>query len=136
MANWHYSPNDRRRVNMAKIVDDGKFVKKNSKLVPAKNAERERSRVKSLRNAFQTLQSCLPSVPPDTKLSKLDILILATNYISILMQTLDNNTQPTDYQPFYPSPDNYINQHQHFTNENGFENFETYTNVYRPIKVK
>ncbi|CAG2162893.1 unnamed protein product [Oppiella nova] len=50
----------------------------------AKNAERERSRVKSLRQAFQRLQLCLPSVPPNTKLSKLDVLILATNYISYL----------------------------------------------------
>mgnify|MGYP002714586409 CR=1 FL=1 len=57
----------------------------------AKNAERERGRVRCLRNAFQTLQQCLPSVPPNTKLSKLDILILATNYIQILMQILDNN---------------------------------------------
>ncbi|CAG2100451.1 unnamed protein product [Medioppia subpectinata] len=50
----------------------------------AKNAERERSRVKCLRQAFQRLQLCLPSVPPNTKLSKLDVLILATNYISYL----------------------------------------------------
>jgi len=57
----------------------------------AKNAERERSRVKSLRHAFQCLQSCLPSVPPNTKLSKLDILILATNYISHLTKLLSGD---------------------------------------------
>ena len=57
----------------------------------AKNAERERSRVRSLRNAFHVLQTCLPTVPPDTKLSKLDILILATNYIAQLTNTLDND---------------------------------------------
>lgn len=57
----------------------------------AKNAERERSRVKSLRSAFQSLQSCLPSVPPNTKLSKLDVLILATNYISYLSKLLTND---------------------------------------------
>lgn len=60
----------------------------------AKNAERERSRVRSLRTAFQSLQACLPSVPPDTKLSKLDILILATNYIAQLMATLGDGHQP------------------------------------------
>jgi hypothetical protein len=59
----------------------------------AKNAERERSRVKSLRNAFQCLQSCLPSVPPNTKLSKLDILILATNYISHLTKLLSGDEE-------------------------------------------
>ena len=40
------------------------------------NAARERSRVKSLRAAFTDLQRALPCVPPDTKLSKLDILVL------------------------------------------------------------
>jgi transcription factor 23 len=57
----------------------------------SRNALRERTRVKSLRIAFQRLQSCLPTVPPNTKLSKLDILILATNYISYLGSAL---TQP------------------------------------------
>ncbi|XP_058470233.1 transcription factor 23-like [Solea solea] len=52
-------------------------------------AERERNRVQSLRQAFHSLQAALPSVPPDTKLSKLDVLILATNYIAYLTQTLD-----------------------------------------------
>ena len=34
-------------------------------------------------------QAALPSVPPDTKLSKLDVLVLATNYIAYLTETLD-----------------------------------------------
>ncbi|XP_033122940.1 transcription factor 24-like [Anneissia japonica] len=53
------------------------------------NAARERSRVKTLRDAFLDLQRTLPSVPPDTKLSKLDVLVLATTYIAHLMRTLD-----------------------------------------------
>ncbi|XP_072539650.1 transcription factor 23 isoform X2 [Salminus brasiliensis] len=53
------------------------------------NAARERSRVRNLRQAFQSLQAALPSVPPDTKLSKLDVLVLATNYIAHLTETLD-----------------------------------------------
>uniref|UniRef100_G3NJJ0 Transcription factor 23 n=2 Tax=Cottioidei TaxID=8100 RepID=G3NJJ0_GASAC len=48
------------------------------------NAARERSRVRNLRQAFHSLQAALPSVPPDTKLSKLDVLVLATNYIAHL----------------------------------------------------
>lgn len=54
----------------------------------AANAARERSRVQTLRNAFLELQRTLPSVPPDTKLSKLDVLILATTYIAHLTRTL------------------------------------------------
>ncbi|KAJ0026753.1 hypothetical protein NQD34_017753 [Periophthalmus magnuspinnatus] len=53
------------------------------------NAARERSRVRNLRQAFHSLQAALPSVPPDTKLSKLDVLLLATNYIAYLTETLD-----------------------------------------------
>ncbi|XP_023650545.1 transcription factor 24 [Paramormyrops kingsleyae] len=54
----------------------------------AANAARERSRVQTLRHAFLELQRTLPSVPPDTKLSKLDLLILATTYIAHLTKTL------------------------------------------------
>ncbi|XP_030637732.1 transcription factor 23 [Chanos chanos] len=53
------------------------------------NAARERSRVRNLRQAFHSLQAALPSVPRDTKLSKLDVLVLATNYIAHLTETLD-----------------------------------------------
>uniref|UniRef100_A0A672YD77 Transcription factor 23 n=2 Tax=Sphaeramia orbicularis TaxID=375764 RepID=A0A672YD77_9TELE len=53
------------------------------------NAARERSRVRNLRQAFHSLQAALPSVPPDTKLSKLDVLVLATDYIAYLTETLD-----------------------------------------------
>lgn len=55
----------------------------------AGNAARERSRVKTLRSAFLDLQRTLPAVPPDTKLSKLDVLVLATTYIAHLMRTLN-----------------------------------------------
>lgn len=61
------------------------------------NAARERSRVKNLREAFHNLQAALPSVPPNTKLSKLDILILATNYIAHLTDTLDQSRCFSDH---------------------------------------
>ncbi|KAK6188130.1 hypothetical protein SNE40_004380 [Patella caerulea] len=63
---------------------------------PISNAARERSRVKTLRSAFLDLQETLPSVPPDTKLSKLDVLILATTYITHLMKTLDSASSNGD----------------------------------------
>nr|XP_027197497.1 transcription factor 24-like isoform X2 [Dermatophagoides pteronyssinus] len=107
--------------------------------IPAKNAERERSRVRCLRNAFQTLQQCLPSVPPNTKLSKLDILILATNYIQILMQTLNNN----NHHHHYDSENNAtLSSSSTLTEEMATTTFYTIENssnqslskVYRPIK--
>ncbi|KAL8184186.1 UNVERIFIED_CONTAM: hypothetical protein K2H54_008562 [Gekko kuhli] len=52
------------------------------------NAARERSRVRTLHQAFLALQAALPTVPPDTKLSKLDVLLLATSYIAHLSWTL------------------------------------------------
>ncbi|XP_064625809.1 transcription factor 24-like [Lineus longissimus] len=62
----------------------------------AANAERERSRVKTLRTAFLDLQRTLPSVPADTKLSKLDVLVLATTYIAHLMKTLNDDVSGDD----------------------------------------
>ncbi|XP_041831815.1 transcription factor 24-like [Melanotaenia boesemani] len=61
------------------------------------NAARERSRVRNLRQAFHSLQAALPSVPPDTKLSKLDVLVLATNYIAYLTETLDQGGKAADH---------------------------------------
>ncbi|XP_063781307.1 transcription factor 24 [Pseudophryne corroboree] len=59
----------------------------------AANAARERSRVQTLRHAFLELQRTLPSVPPDTKLSKLDVLILATTYIAHLTRSLQEEDE-------------------------------------------
>ena len=44
-----------------------------------------------LSKAFGKLKLMLPWVPPDTKLSKLDTLRLATSYISHLQKILDEN---------------------------------------------
>uniref|UniRef100_A0A8C5NT19 Transcription factor 24 n=1 Tax=Junco hyemalis TaxID=40217 RepID=A0A8C5NT19_JUNHY len=60
----------------------------------AANAARERSRVQTLRHAFLQLQKTLPSVPPDTKLSKLDVLLLATTYIAHLTRSLQDEEEP------------------------------------------
>ncbi|XP_031297392.1 transcription factor 24 [Camelus dromedarius] len=63
----------------------------------AANAARERSRVQTLRHAFLELQRTLPSVPPDTKLSKLDVLLLATTYIAHLTRSLQDDAEaPVD----------------------------------------
>ena len=67
---------------------DRNIVKCRQPIIPG-NAARERTRVKTLRGAFLELQRTLPAVPPDTKLSKLDVLVLATTYIAHLMRTLN-----------------------------------------------
>ncbi|XP_072218726.1 transcription factor 23-like [Leuresthes tenuis] len=71
------------------------------------NAARERSRVRSLRQAFHSLQAALPSVPPDTKLSKLDVLVLATNYIAYLTELLDKGGSVADH-PLPSRPGGYL----------------------------
>lgn len=64
------------------------------------NAARERSRVRTLRHAFLALQAALPAVPPDTKLSKLDVLLLATSYIAHLTRTLGHELPGPAWPPF------------------------------------
>ncbi|XP_015984567.1 transcription factor 23 isoform X1 [Rousettus aegyptiacus] len=64
------------------------------------NAARERSRVRTLRQAFLALQAALPAVPPDTKLSKLDVLVLATSYIAHLTCTLGHELPGPAWPPF------------------------------------
>ncbi|XP_042552761.1 transcription factor 23 isoform X2 [Dipodomys spectabilis] len=64
------------------------------------NAARERSRVRTLRQAFLALQAALPAVPPDTKLSKLDVLVLATSYIAHLTRTLGHELPGPAWPPF------------------------------------
>ncbi|KAM7369938.1 hypothetical protein PAMP_011226 [Pampus punctatissimus] len=84
------SPDGRRReLQRARVLQAGGLGGLGGRGRPAAaNAARERSRVQTLRNAFLELQRTLPSVPPDTKLSKLDVLILATTYIAHLTRTL------------------------------------------------
>uniref|UniRef100_A0A8C9QI74 Transcription factor 23 n=1 Tax=Spermophilus dauricus TaxID=99837 RepID=A0A8C9QI74_SPEDA len=64
------------------------------------NAARERSRVRTLRQAFLALQAALPAVPPDTNLSKLDVLVLATSYIAHLTRTLGHELPSPAWPPF------------------------------------
>lgn len=100
-----------------------------------KNAERERCRVRSLRQAFHTLQSCIPTVPANTKLSKLDVLILATNYIEQLMQLLACDSSHSIDLDFNGNV-------QHLTATTTSESFDgtaershRYIKFYHPIKV-
>ncbi|XP_070284494.1 transcription factor 23 [Myotis yumanensis] len=68
--------------------------------VSPENAARERSRVRTLRQAFLALQAALPAVPTGTKLSKLDVLVLATSYIAHLTRTLGHELPGPAWPPF------------------------------------
>ena len=73
----------RKRKLIAETLDDGEPVIQRS----TANA-RERARMRVMSKAFVKLKTTLPWVPPDTKLSKLDTLRLATCYIAHLRQIL------------------------------------------------
>lgn len=63
---------------------------------------RERARMRVLSKAFCRLKTTLPWVPPDTKLSKLDTLRLATSYIAHLRAILklsENEIPKPNVQP-------------------------------------
>ncbi|KAM6467578.1 transcription factor 21 [Liasis olivaceus] len=70
---------------------EGKQVQRN-----AANA-RERARMRVLSKAFSRLKTTLPWVPPDTKLSKLDTLRLASSYIAHLRQILASDKYENGY---------------------------------------
>uniref|UniRef100_A0A3Q4H292 BHLH domain-containing protein n=1 Tax=Neolamprologus brichardi TaxID=32507 RepID=A0A3Q4H292_NEOBR len=55
-----------------------------------------------------SLQAALPSVPPDTKLSKLDVLVLATNYIAHLTETLDQGGMLTEHTTSRPATTTWV----------------------------
>ena len=53
------------------------------------HATRERMRVEAFNSAFTQLRKLLPTLPPDKKLSKIEILKLAICYIAYLNRVLD-----------------------------------------------
>lgn len=84
----------------------------------SKNALRERSRVESLRRAYLELQAAIPSVPAHTKLSKLDVLVLATTYISHLSKLLQDDCTTTTPTSNY---DNNNNNSSNYTTLRGLD---------------
>uniref|UniRef100_A0A803VB90 Musculin n=1 Tax=Ficedula albicollis TaxID=59894 RepID=A0A803VB90_FICAL len=75
----------------APLLPSGKQSQRN-----AANA-RERARMRVLSKAFSRLKTSLPWVPPDTKLSKLDTLRLASSYIAHLRQLLQEDRYENGY---------------------------------------
>ena len=56
------------------------------------HATRERMRVEAFNTAFATLRELLPTLPPDKKLSKIEILRLAICYINYLDNVLQEQS--------------------------------------------
>lgn len=63
-------------------------VLKQRKTRRVKANDRERNRMHSLNDALETLRKVLPSFPDDTKLTKIETLRLANNYIWALAETV------------------------------------------------
>ena len=53
--------------------------------------KKERRRTQSINTAFSDLRTAIPNVQPDTKLSKIKTLKLATKYIEFLMDILSKD---------------------------------------------
>ncbi|XP_055886898.1 transcription factor 21-like [Biomphalaria glabrata] len=89
----------KRKEEIERDIADGKIQKPQQR--NAANA-RERSRMRVLSKAFSRLKTTLPWVPPDTKLSKLDTLRLASSYIAHLKQILDHEENMTSAGFIHP----------------------------------
>ena len=63
--------------------------------------KKERRRTQSINTAFSDLRTAIPNVQPDTKLSKIKTLKLATKYIEFLMDILakdDSTAMPSAFK--------------------------------------
>ncbi|CAL9690174.1 unnamed protein product [Knipowitschia caucasica] len=80
-------------VRMPSAVGLGREDRRRSRRATPKyrcaHASRERVRVVAFNVAFDELRKLLPILPPDKKLSKIEILRLAIHYISYLGHVLD-----------------------------------------------
>lgn len=65
------------------------------------HATRERVRVEAFNTAFGELRQLLPTLPPDKKLSKIEILRLAICYIAFLNHVLDLSWTTSDSHNAY-----------------------------------
>ncbi|XP_075687503.1 class A basic helix-loop-helix protein 15 [Rhinoderma darwinii] len=90
--------------------------------------ERERQRMHKLNNAFQALREVIPHVRAEKKLSKIETLTLAKNYINTLTATILNMSSAL---PGVQSPDTggggKLYQHYQQREEDNDEHLEKYS---------
>ncbi|XP_071133128.1 neurogenic differentiation factor 4-like [Mytilus edulis] len=84
------NPPKRKRYNKSRRLDRSPaLVEKIKKTRRSKANDRERNRMHGLNDALESLRSILPVNPGENKLSKIETLRMAHNYIWMLSQTLD-----------------------------------------------
>lgn len=88
-------PRHRRTTSHSDDFDDDDDCGREKPLQRNAANARERARMRILSKAFSRLKTTLPWVPPDTKLSKLDTLRLATSYIAHLRTILTDEANPS-----------------------------------------
>nr|XP_006000846.1 PREDICTED: class A basic helix-loop-helix protein 15 [Latimeria chalumnae] len=92
--------------------------------------ERERQRMHKLNNAFQALREVIPHVKAEKKLSKIETLTLAKNYIKCLTTTILNMSN--GYLPDLEGagPANSTILYQHYQQQHGDEDRDDHFTKY------
>ncbi|KAM4631527.1 class A basic helix-loop-helix protein 15 isoform 1-T2 [Discoglossus pictus] len=100
--------------------------------------ERERQRMHKLNNAFQALREVIPHVRAEKKLSKIETLTLAKNYINTLTSTILNMSSgclptgtPTGSKVGGKLYQHYQQQHGEEDNEEHFKKYSTQIHSFR-----
>ncbi|XP_044130406.1 class A basic helix-loop-helix protein 15 [Bufo gargarizans] len=100
--------------------------------------ERERQRMHKLNNAFQALREVIPHVRAEKKLSKIETLTLAKNYINTLTATILNmssgclpSVQPTDTRGGGKLYQHYQQQHGDEDSDEHLEKYSTQIHSFR-----
>ncbi|XP_069838092.1 class A basic helix-loop-helix protein 15 [Dendropsophus ebraccatus] len=100
--------------------------------------ERERQRMHKLNNAFQALREVIPHVRAEKKLSKIETLTLAKNYINTLTATILNmssgclsGVQNTDTGGGGKLYQHYQQQHGEEDNDEHLEKYSTQIHSFR-----
>ncbi|CAC5417496.1 NEUROG1 [Mytilus coruscus] len=93
------NPTKRKRYNKSRRRDRSPaLVEKLKKTSRSKANDRERNRMHGLNDALENLRSILPVTPGENKLTKIETLRMAHNYIWMLSQTLEMaDKNPQDY---------------------------------------
>nr|AOP31959.1 atonal-like protein [Nematostella vectensis] len=89
--------NGKRKKDKSKKTNSWKHSNRSRRLIA--NA-RERSRIHTMSEAFESLRKAVPSYSQDQKLSKLAILRLATSYISALADLTESDTSAKSLKHF------------------------------------
>ncbi|KAM8961377.1 class A basic helix-loop-helix protein 15 [Pelodytes ibericus] len=92
--------------------------------------ERERQRMHKLNNAFQALREVIPHVRAEKKLSKIETLTLAKNYINTLTATILNLTSGCLPDVQDASADIGGKLYQHYQQQHGDEDSEEHLEKY------